>query len=315
MLVALSERTGRSIEQLADSLAQAARILLEARDQRPRPGLDDKILTDWNGLMIAAMCAGYRVLGDERYSASAQRAANFVLRTMMPDGRLLHTYREGRSSLLAYLDDYANMVGALLELYACTFDLRWLREARRLADQMVDLFWNESESCFAFTGADHEQLIAHLRQGHDGATPSGNAVAATVLQRLAILTGNDGYKDRAVATLQAFHPQIERSPSAFSQMLLALDDYLSEPREIAVVGKLAEVSTRESLAELWRRYAPHEVIALKDPSSAEAAEIDSEIPLLRGKSEIDGALTFYVCRNYACQAPTTDLAEILSGDS
>jgi uncharacterized protein YyaL (SSP411 family) len=314
MLSALSERMGMPIGELSDSLAKACQTLLAARNQRPRPGLDDKILTDWNGLMIAAMCAGHRVLGEERYSTSAQRAGNFVLETMMPDGRLLHTHRQGRSSLLAYLDDYANMVGALLELYASTFDLRWLRQSRRMADQMLDLFWSPSGECFAFTGSDHEQLIADLRQGHDGATPSGNAVAATVLQRLAVLTGNDDYEDRAVAVLRAFQAQIEGSPSAFSQMLLALDDHLSEPREIALVGKLAELSTREALGRLWRRYAPHEVVALKDPSSEEAAEVESEIPLLSGKSEIGGALTYYVCRNYACQAPTTHLEEVLASD-
>ncbi len=311
LLADIAAQTGRAIEQVEESLQRSLAILLEARAQRPRPGLDDKVLTDWNGLMIAAMCAGYRVLGDDRYLASAQRAGNFILRAMMPDGRLLHTYREGRSRLLAYLDDYANMVGALQELYACTFDVKWLGQARALADQMLDLFWNEAEASFSFTGSDHEELIAHLRPGHDGATPSGNAVATTVLQRLATLTGESVYADRAVATLRTFQSQIGRSPSTFSQMLLALDYYLREPREIALVGKLDDASTRQALSDLWRRYTPHEVVAVLDPSAADAARIEAEVPLLRSKTAIDGTLTFYVCRNYACQAPTTDLEEIL----
>jgi len=240
LLAGIAAQTGSAIEEVEESVQRSLAILLEARAQRPRPGLDDKVLTDWNGLMIAAMCAGYRVLGDDRYLASAQRAGDFILCAMMPDGRLLHTYREGRSRLLAYLDDYANMVGALQELYACTFDVKWLGQARALADQMLDLFWNEAEASFSFTGFDHEELIAHLRPGHDGATPSGNAVATTVLQRLATLTGESVYADRAAATLCTFQSQIGRSPSAFSQMLLALDYYLREPKEIALVGRLDE---------------------------------------------------------------------------
>ncbi len=312
LLAEIAAQTGDPIEEVEESLERSRCFLLEARGQRPRPGLDDKVLTDWNGLMIAAMCAGYRVLGDDRYMASAQRAGNFILNAMIPDDRLLHTYREGRSRLLAYLDDYANMVGALQELYACTFDVRWLRQARGMADQMLELFWNEAEASFSFTGSDHEELIAHMRPGHDGATPSGNAVATTVLQRLATLTGKSVYAERAVATLRTFQPQIGRSPSAFAQMLLALDYYLREPREIALVGKLDDTSTKQALGDLWRRYTPHEVIALFDPSASDAAKIENEVPLLRGKTQINGALTFYVCQDYACQAPTTDLEEVLA---
>jgi len=311
LLAELAERADRSIQQVEESLEQSQGLLLEVRGQRTRPGLDDKVLTDWNGLMITAMCAGYQVLGDDRYLVSAKLAGDFIMKAMMPDGRLLHTFRGGRSRLLAYLDDYANMVGALQDLYACTFDVRWLRQAREVADQMLELFWNEPETSFSFTGSDHEELIAHLRTGHDGATPSGNAVAATVLQRLATLTGESAYADPAVATLRTFLPQIARSPSAFAQMLLALDYYLREPREIALVGKLEDSRTQQALRDLWQRYMPNEVIAFLDASAPDAAIIENEVPLLRGKTQIDDRLTFYVCQNYACRAPTTDLQEVL----
>jgi uncharacterized protein YyaL (SSP411 family) len=311
LLADIAAQAEVSTEQVEESVESARHMLLEAREGRPRPGLDDKVLTDWNGLMIAAMCAGYRVLGDNRYLASAQQAGEFILREMMPTGRLLHTHREGRSRLLAYLDDYANMVGAFQELYACTFDVTWLRQARTLADQMLDLFWDEAEALFSFTGADHEALIAHMRPGHDGATPSGNAVAATVLLRLTTLTGEGVYADRAEATLHTFQSQMEHSPSAFSNMLLALNDYLLRPREIALVGALDDTSTRQALSDLWRRYAPREVLAVLDPSATDAARIEDEVPLLRDKTMIGGVLTFYVCQDYACQAPTTDLHEVL----
>jgi uncharacterized protein YyaL (SSP411 family) len=151
-----------------------------------------------------------------------------------------------------------------------------------------------------------------MRPGHDGATPSGNAVAATFLQRLATLTGRSDYADKALATLRSFQVQIERSPSAFSQMLLALGRCLREPRQIALVGNLDDSSTGQALSALWRGSAPDDTIALLDPAAPAAAEIEEEVPLLRGKTQIEGALTFYVCQDYTCQAPTTNLEEVLA---
>ncbi len=154
------EDLGVAPEVLESSLKTSRSLLLQARDRRIHPGLDDKILTDWNGLMIAAMAKGYRVLGNKKFLESAERAANFAVGRMIVDGRLLHSHRDNQSHLLAYIDDYANLVWGLVELFEVTFELKWLRQARVLADQMIDLFWDDASGCFFFVGADHEKLIA-----------------------------------------------------------------------------------------------------------------------------------------------------------
>ncbi|MFQ5745422.1 MAG: thioredoxin domain-containing protein [Acidobacteriota bacterium] len=226
----LRKELGIEAAQLGELLQRCRRTLLETRDKRVRPGLDDKILTDWNGLMIAAMACGYRVLGESSYLRSAERAVRFVLDAMVREERLLHSYRHGQGKLLAYLDDYANMLWALVELHETSRDPHWLAQARWLADQLIALFWDDGQAAFFFTGSDHEQLIARMLRGHDGATPSGNGVAATALLRLATITGENAYARRATDILHTFQGQMRRSPSAFSQMLIALDEYLRTPQ-------------------------------------------------------------------------------------
>ena len=305
------EELGVEPEALEDLLRRGRSVLLEARRQRVHPGLDDKVLADWNGLMIAAMARGYRVLGERRFLESGRRAADFVLGNMLTDGRLLHSHRCGRSHLLAYVDDYANLIWGLLELYEASFELDWLRHARRLADPLLELFWDEDQGGFFFTGSDHEQLIARLKPGHDGATPSGNAVAANVLLRLQTLTGNDVYGHRATELLRAFQGGMSAAPSGFAQMLMALDYYLSEPCEIAIVGPRTSAGVVTALDRLWKQFRPNDLIVAFDGSGAEQTRAAGEVPLLAGKAMIDGKATFYRCRNYACQAPTHDLEEIV----
>ena len=313
----------RSLEQLAGELEEAPEVLrdrlagcreqlLAARDSRIRPGLDDKILSDWNGLMIAAMARGYRVLDDRRYLDSAIRAAEFVLETMRRDGRLLHTHRAGTTKLLAYLDGYANMLWACIELFESTFELRWLRHARELADGLLELF-GDAEGGFAFTGTDHEELLTTSKAGQDGATPAGNAVAAIWLQRLARLTGESRYADAALQTLEAFASFMERMPSAFAQMNLALDDHLSEHSEVVVLGGAEDPASRAALAKLWRRFAPHEIVVGLDPEAANLEALETEVPLLAGKAIVSETARplYFACRNYACEAPTTDLDAVI----
>ena len=313
----------RPLETLAADLEVAPEVLRErlagcrerlrlARQGRIRPGLDDKILSDWNGLMIAAMARGYRVLGDRRYLDSAILAADFVLDVMQRDGRLLHTHRAGTTKLLAYLDGYANMLWACIELFESTFDLRWLRRARQLADGLIDLF-GDADGGFTFTGSDHEELLATSKAGHDGATPAGNAVAAIWLQRLARLTGSNRYADASRQTLQAFASFMERMPSAFAQMTLALDTQLSEHRELVVLGGAANPATKEALARVWRRFAPHEIVLGLDPGAEDLPQLESEVPLLEGKASVTEATRplYFACRDYACDAPTTDLDAVI----
>jgi len=301
---------GTHPEALESSLAASRSVLLRARNQRIHPGLDDKILTDWNGLMIAAMARGYRVLGEDRFLESARRAAAFALDTMTVDGRLLHSHRDERTHLLAYIDDHANLLWGLIELFEATFELEWLRRARVLANRMIELFWDDDAGCFSFAGADHEELIARMKPGHDGATPSGNAVAANALLRLQALTGEDSYGQRAGDVLHAFHAQMKAAPSGFAHMIAASDYYLRSPSEIALVGDRESPEISGALRSLWGQFRPHDLIVFFDPASDEAAQ--AEIPLLAGKKVVDERPTFYVCENYACQAPTHDVDEVIA---
>jgi len=295
-------------------LDRCLETLRDARDSRVRPGLDDKILSDWNGLMIAAMARGYRVLGKAEYLESAIAAASFVLEDMLVDGRLLHSHRDGKAGQPAYLDGYANMLWACVELFESTFDLRWLQHARGLADGMIELFWDEDDGGFHFTGHDQESLIARPKSGHDGATPSGNAIAATWLGRLARWTGEAGYDRKSRDTIAAFAAGMRRAPTGFGQMLLALEADLRDKRELAVVGDPSSPATKQALHTLWRNYLPNTLIAVLDPQRADLDEFVRQVPLLAGKAEAAGSETpmFFSCSNYACAAPTSDLDEILA---
>ena len=284
--------------------------LLAARDQRIHPGLDDKVLTSWNALMVIAMARGYRVLGDARFLDSARRAVGFIESTLYDGERLLATYRNGRARLNAYLDDYAFLLGGYVELFESDFDTRWLEQATRLATALKSLFLDEHAAGFYFTGKDHEALIARTKTGSDGAIPSGNAMAATYLLKLAEYTGERGLETLAVDTLHTFQTQMERSPSGFAQMLAALDFYLSEKRELVVVGRADAETVRSAVSRLWAIYAPNVSIALLDT----AGDPPDGIPLFEGKAPGDApdVPRLYLCENYACQAPTDDVNSVIS---
>ncbi len=291
-------------------LAEAKEKLFEVRERRIKPALDDKILTSWNGLMISAMAMGTQVLDDPRYAEAAGRAADFVLSEMTEGDLLLRTHRDGRSKLNAYLDDYAFLASGLLDLYETTFDLSRLRVAKRLMVVLIEHFWDEREGGFYFTGKNHEPLLTRSRSGMDGAIPSGNAVAAGALLRLGVLTGDEALRQKGVELLQAFQAVMEKVPSGLARFLAALDFYLDTPKEVAVAGPPGAEETRGLLREVHRRYLPNRVLALLDP--AESAEaVGKEIPLLAGKTQLNGRTTVYVCENYTCHAPTHDLDQFV----
>jgi uncharacterized protein YyaL (SSP411 family) len=291
---------GMPEDELRRRLADCRHKLFEARSKRVRPGLDDKVLTAWNGLMIAAFARAAQTLDEPSYAADAARAADFVLtRLRTPDGRLLRTWSAGHEPRLnAYLEDYSFLIDALVELYEATFAPRWLDEALRLAGVMVEQFWDEKEGGFFFTGRDHEGLIARGKDPHDNATPSGNAMAVTGLLRLVKLTGRADLAAKAEATLRLYSGLMASHPMAASQMLLAVDFALGPVKEIAIVGDPAAEETRRVVRAARRGFRPHQVVALL-PASASAP---AALPLLEGKTS-QGAVTTYVCENFACQAP------------
>jgi uncharacterized protein YyaL (SSP411 family) len=288
-------------------MASARARLLKAREGRVRPGRDDKVLADWNALMISALAYGARVLDEPRLAEAAVRAARLVLDRMLRDGRLLHSYMEGEARHPAYLTDHAFLAAAFLDLYEATFDPAWVGEARAMADRMIDLFGDGRGAGFCLTARDHESLIARPREGNDGAVPAGVSVAALVLPRLAALTGDDGFRRKAEDTLRLYRDRIERFPAAFGMMLCALDQHLDGARQVVLAARRDDPALRPFLQALRDAFDPNLVIALADPGAADAARL---VPLVAGKTPIDGRAAAYVCEGGACRAPVLSAAEL-----
>jgi uncharacterized protein YyaL (SSP411 family) len=310
----------RSVEEVANELSvepgrlrevlERGRLtLFEAREQRVKPGRDEKVLTAWNGLMLASFAEACAILERVDYGEIAEKNAEFVLENLRRDGLLLRTHKDGQSKLNGYLEDYAFFADGLLALYQATGRLRWLEEARGLTDKMIEEFWDEEEGGFFYTGRSHEELIVRSKDYFDNATPSGNSAAAEVLLHLSALTGVEDYARKAVALFRLLSDTLKRYSSAFGRLLGALDFHLSTPKEIAVVGQVESEEARALLREVWARYLPNKVVALAAEGDARAAEV---IPLLRDRPAINGCATAYVCEHYTCQQPATSAAELAS---
>jgi uncharacterized protein YyaL (SSP411 family) len=271
--------------------------LLEARSERVWPGLDDKRLSAWNGLMIAALAEAGAVLERDDFVTAAAECADFLLSDMRPDGRLRRTWKDGRARLNAYLEDHAFLLEGLLALYEASFDPRWFAAARELADELIERFGDPDAGGFFETSSDHERLLARRKDLEDHPIPSGNASAALGLLRLAALTGEARYEDQAVSVLRLLHEVAARHPVAFGHLLQALDFHLSPVREVALVGP-----GREPLERTLRaRFRPHVVAAGGEPDG---------VPLLEGREPVEGRAAAYVCERFACQRPVTEPAEL-----
>ena len=305
--IAMQEKL--AADEVAKRLERGRRKLFAARSKRVPPGLDDKVLASWNGLMIGALAYAGRALGEPRYVEAAQRAADFILREMRtPDGRLLRTWRDGRAKIPAFLEDYAFFADALLDLYEATFELRWLQEAKTLASEMNRLFADEERGGWYHTASDATDLLARVKTPTDAATPSANAVAAQVMIRLGALTGDSAATARADRTLRVFYDAVDRYPSATMGLLIALDLLLHEDGEIAIVGDPKKESTQALLKTVNAAFIPGMLLALRHPGAG--PEEENLIPLLKGKTLVSGAEAAYVCENYACQAPVTTPADL-----
>jgi uncharacterized protein YyaL (SSP411 family) len=311
---------GTSILNMPKPLAQAARMLgrdeaelrrdldedrarlLAARDRRVPPGKDTKVLASWNGLMIAALAEGGRVLKDDRYLDAARRAAAFLLdRMRVDDGRLLHTAKDGQSKLNAYLDDYANAIDGLTRLYEATGEPRWIESAVALASVMIDEFADAEQGGFFYTGKSHEALIARQKDTFDNATPSGNAMAATALLRLGALTGRDDLTAAARQTLVTVQFVLEQIPRAAGQSLVALDFLLAPTREFAVLAGSDPAEFRAAIEAIYARFLPHKVVA---PATLEqAAAVSGLVPLFTERPPREGRATTYICSGFTCQPP------------
>ncbi|MBS1793897.1 MAG: thioredoxin domain-containing protein [Acidobacteria bacterium] len=289
------------VEKLQEILETGRAKLFAEREKRVKPFRDEKVLTAWNGLMLAAFAEAAAVLGRADYLETARRNADFLMENLIADGKLLRTWKDGRAKLDAYLEDYANLADGLVELYQTSGDAKYLREAKRLAELLITEFWDEEGGGFFFTANDHETLPVRRKDFHDNATPSGNSVGADVLLKLARLTGDDRFERFAVTVLRLAVPQLRRYPQGFGRVLGALEFHFAPTKEIVVLG--ARGSELEK--EVWQDYLPDKVVVL-----AENADDADLIPLLRDRTLIDGRPTAYVCENFACQRPVTTAADL-----
>ncbi|MEP7356254.1 MAG: thioredoxin domain-containing protein, partial [Anaerolineales bacterium] len=295
---ALAAKYGQSEAVIAGRLAAGRAALFALRERRVHPGRDDKVLASWNGLMLAAFAEAAGALGRDDYRRAAVANAGFILSTLRaPDGSLLRTWRQGRAHLMGYLEDYANVAEGLLALYETTFDPQYFVAARELMDHALDHF-ADPQGGFFDTSDQHEQLVTRPKDIQDNATPSGSAMAVTVLLRLAAFTGESRYTDAAEAQLRALQPILGQHPTGFGQWLTALAFSLGQPREIALVAEPAEAGPL--LEVVFRPYRPFKVVALKRPGE------ESPVPLLAGREALDGRPTAAVCYNFTCRLPVTE---------
>lgn len=291
-------------EAVREALEVSRRHLFEVRKLRVHPLKDDKILADWNGLMIAALARAGQVLQSQTYTEAAQKAARFIREHMTnADGRLLHRYRAGEAGLQANVDDYAFTIWGLLELYDTTFDIGYLKSALHLQKHLTTHFWDADHGAYFFTPDDGEDLIVRQKEAYDGAAPSGNSVALSNLLRLGRLTGNTQFDEQADLLLRAFTPLLQKQPSGFTAMLLGLDFAIGPAKEIVVVSEQERDDTEALLQIIRGVYLPNKAVLLKTPDNA--SELAELAPFTESMQALNGKVTVYVCENYHCNQPVT----------
>jgi len=268
-------------------------------------------LTDWNGLMIAALAKGAQAFDEPEYAEAACRAADFILGNMRkPDGRLLHRYRDGQAGVEANLDDYAFLVWGLIELYEAIFDTRHLEVALELTSDMVRHFWDEDGGGLYLTPDDGESLFVRKKEIYDGAIPSGNSVAMLNLLRLGRMTATSGLEEKAARIGSAFSGSVKQSPSAHTQLMVALDFGIGPCYEVVIAGKAQAEDTKAMVKALRTRFLPNKVVLL-NLDERESPEIAKLAEFTKNQSSIEGKATAYVCLNYNCKLPTTDIGKML----
>lgn len=288
----------------------ARRALFARRSERSHPFKDDKVLTSWNGLMIGALALGKNILGEAGYLAAAEKATDFVLKELRNgDGRLLRRYRAGNAALAAYLDDYAFFIFGLLNLYEASFKVRYLALAVELTGQMIDLFWDEEHDVFSFSGLGNEQLLTPIVEFYDGALPAGNSVAFLALLKLARLTDNRHYRDFAGKMATRIIAEAGEYPAGYTMFLSGLDFLLGPTGEIVIAGESGAPETIAAGKIIHKNFLPNKVVLLHS-AGKNGKELERIAEYTRCQPLLGGKTTFYVCRDYSCVQPVTDLAEL-----
>ncbi len=297
--------------ELKERISSARERLFEHRERRVHPHKDDKILTDWNGLMIAALARGAQVLGEKEYAERAATAAAFLLGRMRgPEGRLLHRYRDGVAGITANVDDYSFLVWGLIELYEATFDPDYLKTAIELNGDMISHFWDAETGGLFFTPDDGEALIVRKKEIYDGAVPSGNSVAMLNMLRLARFTGMPDLEEKAAEIGRAFSNSLRERPSAYTYFMTALDFGIGPSYEVVIAGRSGGSDTKEMINILRSSYIPNKVVILR-PVEEASPGIDRLAGFLKGHVSLDAKATAYVCLDNSCKAPTNDTGKML----
>lgn len=307
----------RSEEDVAAVLERSRRKLFDERGRRPRPHLDDKIITSWNGLMISAFARGAQVLGQKEYLTAAQRAAEFVTsKLMQADGTLLRSYRGGASDIKGFADDYATLIQGLLDLYEADFNVKWLELALKLQGRMDALFYDAEHGGYFSAGEGDPNILLRLKEDYDGAEPSPSSTAALNLQRLSQITNDENLQKRATATLGAFGEQLSRAPTAMPQMLCAVDAAQAKPRQVVIAGPVESEATRALLQEVHAVYMPNRILLLAD-NGAGQAWLGQRLAFIRDLAPLENKPTAFVCEDFVCKLPVTtpeELRKLLRGN-
>jgi uncharacterized protein YyaL (SSP411 family) len=298
--------------ELHHKLEEARKKLFAARAKRVHPLKDDKILTDWNGLMIAALAKGAQIFGEQEYEEAARRSADFILTAMVDsEDRLYHCYRDGKAAIPAFLDDYAFLTWGLIELYEATFASGYLRRALDLSDLMLKYFWDGERGGFYFVASDADTVLTRKKEIYDGAVPSGNAVAMLNLLRQARLTAQPEYEKKAASLARTFSKAVVQSPGAYTQLMTALDFARGPSYEVVIVGDPNADDTKAIVKTLREAFIPNKVVMLR-PTGAETAEITRLAQFTKDLSSSNGKATAYVCRGFRCELPTTQADKMLA---
>ncbi len=310
----LADELQLSEQKLSETIERCRKKLYEAREERVHPFKDDKILTDWNGLMIAAFAKAARVLGEPEYTKTAQKAVDFLLNTMRDEnGHLMHRYRHGEVGIAGYLDDYSFLLWGLIELYETTFAVEYLQTALECNEILLQHFWDEKNGAFYFTADDAEKIIVRKKEIQDGAMPSGNSVMMLNLLRLGKMTGNSEYEHKANQLANSFSDNIMRYPAAFTLLMSAFEFGVGPSYEIVIAGDPGKDDTQSMLETIQREFMPKKVLLLR-PVNGDSP-ITSIAKFTEPMTAIDSQATAYVCQNYTCKLPTTDrqkMMELLS---
>jgi len=298
-------------EELYKRLEETRAKLFAAREKRIHPHKDDKILTDWNGLMIAALAKGAQVFDEPQYEKAARQSAHFVFTKMFDaNGRLYHRYRDGEAAIPAFLDDYAFMIWGLLELYETTLEPIYLQRALDLNTTLLRHFWDHQKGGFYFTADDADTILVRKKEIYDGAIPSGNSVSMLNLLRLARLTANTGFEAKAAQIVRAFSEKLSEAPFAYTQMMVALDFTIGPSYEVVIVGNRHAEDTKAMFKALRNAFIPNKVVLYR-PADEEASDITRIAEFTKDFVSKEGKATAYVCKNYTCELPTTDAQKML----